>query len=62
MEIANIHQAKSQFSKLVELALHGEEVIVAKAGKPVIKLVPILSDEAGKNGVSYHGAARHPRG
>jgi len=32
MEIANIHEAKSQLSKLVELAMSGEEVIIAKGG------------------------------
>jgi len=37
----NIHEAKTQFSKLVQLALEGEEVIVAKAGKAVIRLTPV---------------------
>ena len=41
MEIANIHEAMSQLSKLVEMAMEGEEVIIAKAGKPVAKLVPL---------------------
>ncbi len=40
MSITNIHQAKSQLSKLVEQAERGEEVIIARAGKPVVKLVP----------------------
>ena len=35
----NIHQAKTQFSRLVELAAGGEEVIIAKSGKPVARLV-----------------------
>lgn len=35
----NIHQAKSQLSKLIEATLAGEEeVVIAKAGKPVVKL------------------------
>jgi prevent-host-death family protein len=51
MEIANIHDAKSQLSKLIELALEGEEVIIAKAGKPVIKLVPIRADDAPREAV-----------
>jgi len=41
MLIVNIHQAKTTFSKLVDAVMHGEEVIIAKAGKPVVKLVPI---------------------
>ena len=40
MEV-NIHQAKSQLSKLIERARSGDEVIIAKAGKPVVKLVPV---------------------
>lgn len=39
--IANIHDAKTHFSQYLARALAGEEVIVAKAGKPVAKLVPI---------------------
>lgn len=43
MHIVNIHKAKTQFSKLVESAMNGEETIIAKSGKPVAKLVPISS-------------------
>ena len=34
----NIHDAKTQFSKLIELTQAGEEFIIAKAGKPVARL------------------------
>ncbi len=34
----NIHQAKSQLSKLIERALAGEEVIIARNSKPVVRL------------------------
>jgi prevent-host-death family protein len=37
---SNIHEAKSNLSRLIELAAAGEEVIIAKAGKPVARLVP----------------------
>ncbi len=37
----NIHYTKTHLSELVELALQGEEIILAKAGKPLLKLVPI---------------------
>ena len=36
----NMHEAKSQLSKLGDLALQGENVIIAKAGKPLFRLVP----------------------
>jgi len=41
LHIVNIHKAKTQFSKLVESAMNGEDTIIAKSGKPVAKLVPI---------------------
>ena len=37
----NIHEAKTHFSKLVDRAVSGESVIIARAGTPVAKLVPI---------------------
>ena len=40
MEV-NIHEAKTQLSRLIEQALQGEEVIIAKAGHPVVRLIPI---------------------
>lgn len=36
----NMHEAKSQLSSLTEKALNGETVIIAKAGKPLVRLVP----------------------
>jgi len=39
-ETVNLYQAKTQLSKLVERAAAGEEIIIAKAGKPKAKLVP----------------------
>lgn len=39
MLIANVHQAKTQLSKLLAEVEKGKEVIIAKAGKPVAKLV-----------------------
>ena len=51
MKIVNIHQAKTQFSKLVDAALQGEEIVIAKAGKPTVKLVPINKKKSYKFGV-----------
>lgn len=39
-QTVNIHEAKTHFSRLIEEVLHGKEVIIGKAGKPVAKLVP----------------------
>ena len=41
MAAYNIYEAKTGFSALVEKAVNGEEIIIAKAGKPVIRLVPL---------------------
>ena len=41
MTQVNMHEAKTQFSKLVEQALRGEEVVVARNGKPLVRLVPV---------------------
>ena len=46
MSTVNMHDAKSQLSSLVEKALAGEEVIIARAGKPLVKLTPIIKDES----------------
>ena len=40
MEI-NIHQAKTHLSRLLEKVALGEEVVIAKAGRPIAKLVPV---------------------
>lgn len=40
MEV-NIHEAKTHLSRLLERVAMGEEVIIAKAGKPIAKLVPV---------------------
>ena len=37
----NIHQAKTNLSRLIEKAMDGHEVVIAKAGKPLVKLVRI---------------------
>jgi prevent-host-death family protein len=41
MEIINIHDAKTHFSKLLSRVHSGEVIIIAKAGKPYAKLVPL---------------------
>lgn len=57
MEV-NIHHAKTHLSRLIEKALAGEEVVIAKAGKPVVRLtpverkVPVLGSARGT--ITYH--------
>jgi prevent-host-death family protein len=44
----NIHAAKTHLSRLVEEAAAGQEIVIAKAGKAVARLVPLAEREAGK--------------
>ena len=37
---SNLHEAKTHLSRLIEKALEGEEVIICKAGKPLVQIVP----------------------
>ena len=41
METINIHEAKTNLSRIVELVAAGAEVILAKAGRPMVKIVPL---------------------
>jgi prevent-host-death family protein len=41
MITVNIHQAKTHLSRLIEQAAKGEPFIIAKAGKPMVKVVPL---------------------
>jgi prevent-host-death family protein len=43
MTQVNIHAAKTHLSRLLEQVAAGEEVIIAKAGKPVARLVPVAA-------------------
>ena len=46
-ETVNVHDAKSQLSKLLDRAHAGEEITIAKAGKPYARLVPLAEFDAG---------------
>ena len=48
MKIINIHDAKTHLSRLVDQAAKGEPFIIAKAGKPMAKVIPLGAPEAGQ--------------
>jgi prevent-host-death family protein len=50
MKKINIHEAKTNFSRLVDEVTGGAEIVIAKAGKPVAKLVPIGRSRVRKPG------------
>ena len=41
MRTVNVHEAKTQFSALLAAVVAGEQIVIAKAGKPVARLLPI---------------------
>lgn len=45
MATVNIHAAKTQLSRLLDAAVAGEDVVIARAGKPVARLVPIAENK-----------------
>ena len=45
MQTINIHEVESHLSQLIEQAAAGEEIIIAKAGKPIARLMPLVEVE-----------------
>lgn len=52
VSIVNVHQAKTHLSKLLERAHEGEEIILAKAGKPYARLLPLENSEPRVPGIA----------
>jgi len=48
MQTVNIHEAKTHLSRLVDQAANGEPFVIAKAGKPLVKVVALNAPEAGQ--------------
>lgn len=48
METVNIHEAKTHLSRLIERVARSGGFIIAKAGKPVAKVVPLSAPDSGK--------------
>jgi prevent-host-death family protein len=46
MQTYNIHEAKTQLSKLVEMAARGESFVIAKAGRPMVKVTALDTPES----------------
>jgi prevent-host-death family protein len=45
MQTVNIHEAKTHLSRLVEEAAQGKSFIIAKAGKPMVKVLPLAAED-----------------
>lgn len=51
--LVNIHDAKTRFSKIINQALKGDEVIIAKGGIPLIRLVPYTEEAQVRRGGQF---------
>ena len=45
MKVVNLHAAKTHLSRLVDDAANGEDIVIAKAGRPLVRLVPIAKPD-----------------
>jgi prevent-host-death family protein len=56
MHIANINEAKTHLSQLIKRALAGDEVIIARANEPLVRLEPYFHDTRPRTGGQWAGA------
>lgn len=54
-ETINMHQAKTNLSRLVERALAGEDIVIARNGEPLVKLVPVANESKRRIPGKYKG-------
>ena len=52
MAAVNVHQAKAQLSRLLDRALAGEEIIIARHGRPLVRLTPVAERQPRIPGVA----------
>ena len=50
MRTVNIHEAKTHLSRLVDEAVNGKDIVIAKAGKPMVRLVPVAPAKRRRTG------------
>jgi prevent-host-death family protein len=55
MKVLNIQQAKTHLSRLVEQALAGEEIVIAKAGRPCVQLTPYAPERTVRSPGGWEG-------
>ncbi len=58
MPMFNVHDATTHFSRLLDQALQGEEVIIGRAGRPVARLVPYADDRSLRSPGGWEGLVR----
>jgi prevent-host-death family protein len=58
MQMINVYDAKTHLSRLLDQVAQGEEIIIARAGKPLAKLVPYREDDRPRVPGSWRGRVR----
>ncbi len=58
MKSVNIQEAKTHLSRLLEEAIGGEDIVIAKAGRPYVRLVPCLPEHAPRVLGAWQGSVR----
>ncbi|ASK28439.1 type II toxin-antitoxin system prevent-host-death family antitoxin [Neisseria chenwenguii] len=60
MQTVNIHEAKTNLSRLLDGVVHGEPFIIAKAGKPIVHVIPYQKKEASAKRIGFMPSAHIP--
>ena len=50
--LINVHDAKAQLSELLERAARGEQIVIAKRGRPIVRLVPVEDRSPRRPGIA----------
>lgn len=58
MTIVTVHQAKTTLSRLIQQALDGEEVVIARGDTPVVRLVPLAAEAPARAFGAWKGKLR----
>jgi len=58
MQIVNVYEAKTHLSRLLEQAAAGEEIVIAKAGKPLARLIPYQEEKRPREPGYWRGRVR----
>ena len=61
MKTINIQAAKTHLSRLVEQAVAGDDIVLAKAGRPLVRLVPVQPDVSPRKAGAWKGKLRMAR-
>jgi prevent-host-death family protein len=61
-KVVNMHEAKSTLSHLVEQAEAGEDIVIARAGKPIVRLVPVAAAARRRLSAPWKGKVTYSEG